>query len=174
MSASAMLSDTVAYPKIGNGAEISPLLPDQFRISLCGAGATQQEKLAFVCQYADECREKILLLDEQNTFCPKHKPSRLLDVDRLKKYLRHVGLIDVLPAATLGPRAECYAGIWNQRFALARHGYQRIFVATRGIDPWAQYAVLFSRSDPQKNGKLLQTLYDYDTTILGVVNNRNN
>lgn len=157
------------YPQLCNGAQIAPLRTDYFRIALCGRGGTPEEKIAFVCQYADEAQEKVLLLSECGVPFPRHKPSKPNAIQHLSEFIVKVGTLDVLPAAMFGTAADCYADAWRRYRFLKQFGYQRIFVASdREIDPRAQCAVLFLSPRVKETTRLLAQLYDYDITVLGI------
>lgn len=61
------------WPHFESGAQLCGISDKYSVISLCGGGATRTEKLAFVCQYADACQQKVLLLDECGTCFPRHR-----------------------------------------------------------------------------------------------------
>lgn len=158
------------YSQLHSGAQLSLRDLDAYRIALCGPGNTAADKIAFVCQYADEYQEKVLLLDESGVFCPRHHTKKSGSSANISQFLTKYGMIDVFRAATFGARADCYAQIYEKDALLREYGYQHVFVASdKTVDRQSRYAVLFPKERAGLGARLLQQLYDYDVTILGMV-----
>lgn len=156
-------------PRFENGAQLCGSHDDYPLVLLCGGGATRNEKLAFVCQYADAYQQKVLLLDECGVIFPRHQAIHKKMCVAINRAAKKVGLIDVLRAAVFGKKAEHYAAAWCNGQALIDAGYQRVFIATDdSVNPCAHAAVVFPERNERKNMRLLQFLYDVDVVILGV------
>ena len=160
--------DLSAYPRLQSGAQLAQAKGAYYAVSLCGAGAPTQ-KLAFACQYADACQQKVLLLDDGGALFPRRKPRRAGSLAQLPALVQKAGPVHVLRAAVFGPRADCYAAAWCAGRELQALGYQRVFLATRqAVAPWADAAVLFPGRGQAPDPALLQRLYDANAVVLGI------
>lgn len=165
-------ADFSAYPRLQSGAQLAQAAPLPYAVALCGRGARAQ-KLAFACQYADACQQKVLLLDACGVLLPRRTPRRAGALAQLPALVRKTGPVDVLRAAAFGPRADCYAAAGADVQALAALGYRRVFFACgRTVPPWADAAVLFPAPGQTQDAALLRQLYDANAVVLGIAGAR--
>lgn len=157
------------YPNLTNGAQLPDEEERYFVVSLYGTGGTREEKLAFVCQYADSHGQKVLLLDECGVFRPKRWTKKPETWAQVKRFIQKAGMIDVLRAATFGEHANCYATAWSHAPELANLGYDRVFVASEdSAGGWARAAVEFPGKSERMNDRINRKVYDQDVIVLGI------
>lgn len=162
------------YPHLFNGAHLSVKSDNYFAVSLYGPGDTHEDKIAFVCQYADACGQKVLLLDECGVLFPKHKTKNSQAWRQAGRFIQKVGLIDVLRAASVGEQADCYAAAWCRIPELAKLGYERVFIAADNtVNVWGAGAVAFLGRNKHHSARLGQKLYDLNVVVLGIVDHEN-